>query len=171
MESSNNYTPSIRDKWNCRTSCTSSKGRDISRIIVIWIGWYVVSDSMACCCFLRNDQDLLAEGKSQNERRFGGIFIGHALFVVGFWDEDILTAEIAESEKLDASETYPRRLIAKEVLVTQKDGNFIFLVTDGSAKLSERDYEFPQPTLRRESTEKRGESQQSISRRKGRVST
>ena len=29
------------------------------------------SDSMKCCCYLRNDQELLANGKSQNERRFG----------------------------------------------------------------------------------------------------
>ena len=33
-----------------------------------------------------------------------------------FWEEDILIAEIEESEKLDASEIYPRRLNAKEVL-------------------------------------------------------
>ena len=110
---------------------------------------------MDCCCYLRNDQDLLAEGKSQNERRFGRILKGHALFVVGFWEEYILTAEIAESEKLDASETYPRRLNAKEVLVTQKKMEKNIFVADGSAKLSWRDYEFQQPTLRQESTEKR----------------
>ena len=39
MESSNNNTSSIRDKRNCRTSCTSNKRRDISRIIAISIGW------------------------------------------------------------------------------------------------------------------------------------
>ena len=39
MESSNNYTSSIRDKRNCRICCTSNKRRDISRIIAIWIGW------------------------------------------------------------------------------------------------------------------------------------
>ena len=39
MESSNNYTSSIRNKRNCWTSCTSSKRRDISSIIAIWIGW------------------------------------------------------------------------------------------------------------------------------------
>ena len=31
-----------RDKRNCRTSCTSSIRRDISRIIAIWIEWKVV---------------------------------------------------------------------------------------------------------------------------------
>ena len=29
------------------------------------------SDSVKCCCCLRDDQDLLADGKSQHERRFG----------------------------------------------------------------------------------------------------
>ena len=31
---------------------------------------------MECCCCLRNDQDVLADGKSQNERRFGKSFSG-----------------------------------------------------------------------------------------------
>ena len=42
MESSNSCTSPIRNKRNCRTSCTSSKRRDISRIIAIWIEWTVV---------------------------------------------------------------------------------------------------------------------------------
>ena len=41
MESLNNYIFSLRNKRNCRTSCTSSKRGDISRIIAIWIGWKV----------------------------------------------------------------------------------------------------------------------------------
>ena len=55
-------------------------------------------------------------------------------------------------QKLDASEICPRRLNAKEALITQKDGECVFPVADGSAKLSGRDYEFQEPTLRREST-------------------
>ena len=47
------------------------------------------------------------------------------------------------------------RMNAKEVLVTQRDEEFVFLVADGSAKLSRRDYEFQEPTLRRESTVRR----------------
>ena len=39
MELSNNYTSSTRNKRNCRTSCTSSKRSDISRVIAIWIEW------------------------------------------------------------------------------------------------------------------------------------
>ena len=71
------------------------------------------------------------------------------------WEEDVLIAEIEDLEKLDASETNPRRLNAKEVLITQKDGEFIFPVADGSTNLLGRDYEFQEPTLRRESTVKR----------------
>ena len=44
-----------------------------------------------CCCYLQADQDLLADGKSQN-----GNFVGHALFAGGLWEEDILIAEIEE---------------------------------------------------------------------------
>ena len=62
---------------------------------------------------------------------------------------------------MDASEIHPRRLNGKEVLITRKDGEFVFPVADGSAKLS--DYEFQELTLRREHTVKRenlsGESQ------------
>ena len=72
------------------------------------------------------------------------------MFAGGIWEEDILIAEMAEFEKLDASEIYPRRLNAKEVLATQKDGEFVFPVADGSAKLSGRDYECQEPTVRRE---------------------
>ena len=71
------------------------------------------------------------------------------------WKGDILIADIEELELLDASENYARRLNAKEVLITQKDGEFIFPVADGSAQLSGRDYEFQEPTLRRESTVRR----------------
>ena len=34
------------------------------------------SDSMECCCYLRNVQDLLADGKTLYERRFGESFKG-----------------------------------------------------------------------------------------------
>ena len=71
------------------------------------------------------------------------------------WEEKILTADIEELEKLDASETYPRRLNAKEVLITQRDEEFVSLMADDSAKLSGRNCEFQEPTLRRESTVRR----------------
>ena len=61
---------------------------------------------------------------------------------------------------------YPRRLNAKEVLVTRRNGEFVFPVADGSAKLSGRDYEFQEPTLRREQTV-RSEGLSGDSRRSG----
>ena len=54
--------------------------------------------------------------------------------------------------KLDASEIYPRRIIGKEVLISQKGDEFIFPVADGTARLSGRDHEFREPTQRRERT-------------------
>ena len=53
---------------------------------------------------------------------------------------------------MDASEIYPRRLNVKEVLISHKDGEFVFPVADGSATLSGRDHEFQEPTLGREHT-------------------
>ena len=50
---------------------------------------------------------------------------------------------------------YFRRLNTKEVLITQRDEEFVFPVADGSAKLSGRDYAFQEPTPRRESTVRR----------------
>ena len=52
-----------------------------------------------------------------------------------FWKGDILIADLEELEKLDASEIYPRRINAKEVLIRQKDDEFIFPVADGTAKI------------------------------------
>ena len=42
-----------------------------------------------------------------------------------------MVAEIEGLEKLNASEIYPRRLNAKEVLITQTDGEIVFPVADG----------------------------------------
>ena len=47
---------------------------------------------------------------------------------------------------------YFKRLNAKEVLITRRDEEFVFPVADGSATLSGRNFEFQEPTLRREST-------------------
>ena len=57
------------------------------------------------------------------------IFIGYALIAVGISKGDILIADIEEVEKLDASEIYPRRLNAKEVLIYLKDRESVFPVT------------------------------------------
>ena len=191
MESSTSYTSSIRDKRNCRTSCTSRKRRDISRFIAIWIEWKVVVRFhemllLSAKCprspgrrgnsvwtkiweiFWRTNfsswctggippkfRERQSKNSSIRKKVLLGIFLGFAFIVGRIWEEDVLIAEIEELEKLDASEIYPWRLNAKEVLIIQKDGEFVFLVADGSAKLPGRDYEFQEPTLRREFTVRR----------------
>ena len=65
---------------------------------------------------------------------------------------DVIKADLEDSEKLEASEIYPRRINAREELIRQQDDEFKFPVADGTAKLSGRDYEFREPTLRREPT-------------------
>ena len=43
-----------------------------------------------------------------------GIFLGHALFAGVIWKGDILVADIEELEKMDASDTCPRRKMQKK---------------------------------------------------------
>ena len=50
-----------------------------------------------------------------------------ALIVERIWKGDILTADIEELENLEASEVYPERLNAKEVLLTHRNRNLYFL--------------------------------------------
>ena len=61
-------------------------------------------------------------------------------------------AGLKDLEKLDASNTCPRRINAKEVLIRQEDDEFIFPFADGTAKLSVRDCDFRESTLWREPT-------------------
>ena len=154
---------------------------------------------MECYCDLRNVQDLPANGKTPHERRFGKSFKGPivpfgALVEYlpiskssiwresinrdfsricidrgGIWKGDILIAEVEEFENW-THQKYPRRLNAKEVLIIQRNREFVFPVADGSAKFSGRDCEFQEPTLRREQTV-RSEGLSGFSRRSGRVST
>ena len=155
-----------------------SKKGNISRVVTIWLRRKKWADSLECHCYLRNVEDLLADGKTPYERRFGeffkgpiipfgamveyfpisardrpriqqfgekvlpGIFLGYALISGGIWEGNILIADIEDMENSDASEIYPRRLKAKEVLITQRKREIVFRVADGTAKLSERDYEF-----------------------------
>ena len=62
-----------------------------------------------------------------------GIYIGYAFIAVKIWKGDILIADFEKWEKLDVSEISPRSLNAKEVLISQKNGEFIFPETDDSA--------------------------------------
>ena len=132
------------------------------------------ADSMECYCYLRKVQDLLADWKihhipfgamvehhpisARDQSKFhqfgkkvlpGIILAGMA---GGIWKGDIVIVDNEKLEKMDASEIYPRRINAKEVLISQKGEEFIFPVGDGTAKLSGREYEFREPTPRRERT-------------------
>ena len=112
--------------------------------------------------YLQNSERDKARIHQFGKQVLTGIFLGYALIPGWIWKGDILKADIEELEKLGASEIHPRRLNAKEVL-THKHGECVFLVTDGSATLSGRDYEFQESALRQESTVRKenlgGESQ------------
>ena len=110
-------------------------------------------------CYLSHWLDIFSERDKARIQRFGrkllrGIIIGYALIAGTIWKGDILIADIEELVKLDASEIYPRRLNAKEVLIT-RDEKFVIPTADVSATLSGRSYEFQEPTLRREPTARR----------------
>ena len=60
------------------------------------------------------------ENSSIGKKVLPGIFLGYELIAVGIWKGDILIADLEDLEKLDASEIYPRRIKAKEVLISQK---------------------------------------------------
>ena len=138
------------------------------------------ADSTECYTYLRNIQDLLSDGKTPYERRFGkpfkgpiipfgslveyypisakefgkkvlpGLFLGYALYAGGIWKGDILVANIEELETMDASKIYSKRLNAKEVIFPKENGNFIFTAADGRIKLPGRDQELRTSTLIRE---------------------
>ena len=55
-----------------------------------------------------------------------GLFFGYALYAGGIWKDDIMVADIEELETMDASETYFKRLNAKEVTFPKEKGTFIF---------------------------------------------
>ena len=64
-----------------------------------------------------------------------GLFLGYALYAGGIWKGDILVADIEDLQTMDASEIYPKRLNAKEVIFPKEKGKFIFPVEDGRIKL------------------------------------
>ena len=67
-----------------------------------------------------------------------GIFLGYALYAARIWKGDIVVGYIEELDEVDASELHARRLNAKEVLMPQRSGNFLFPVADGTVKIFER---------------------------------
>ena len=75
------------------------------------------------------------------------ISLGYELIARGIWKADILIADLQDLD-MDASESYSRRINAKEVLITQKGDEFNFPIADGTANLSGRNQEFREPILR-----------------------
>ena len=121
------------------------------------------ADSMECYTYLRNVTDLLSDGKTPYERRFGkpfggpvihqfgkkvlpGLFLGYALYAGGIWKGDVLIADLEELETMDASEIYSKRLNAKEVIFP-KEGEFTFPIADGRIKTPGEDQELRTSTL------------------------
>ena len=80
------------------------------------------------------------------------LYLGYELVAGWIWKGDITVADLEDLEKLDASHVYPRRFNAKEILIRQKDDEFIIPFADGTAKLLWKDHEYREPTLRREQT-------------------
>ena len=77
MESPHFNTSSIRDKWHRWKSRSTSKRRYFSRVLIqsgLDERWW--ADSVECHCYLRHVQDLLSDGKTPCERRFGKPFNG-----------------------------------------------------------------------------------------------
>ena len=77
-----------------------------------------------------------------------GKFLGYVLHAVRIWEGDTLVADIEELEKMDASEIHATRLNAKEVFTPQNDETLIFLVEDGTVKLSGGDQFWQHPVPR-----------------------
>ena len=137
---------------------------------------------MECYCYLRNIQDLLSDGKTPHDRRFGIPFTrpvipfgamveyhplrrtyrdyinwaqksSQVYSSVMTWKGDLMVADMEELEEMDASEIHARRLNAKEVLKPMKGDNFIFPVADGTVKTPGRDRRLRPSTLIRDRPE------------------
>ena len=129
------------------------------------------ADSMECYTYLRNVTDLLSDRKTPYERLLGKPFNGPIIpfgSLVEYYPRtvedqsrihqfgkkvspgDILVADIGELETMDASEIYPKRLNAKEVIFPKENGKFIFPAADGRIKFIEGDQELRTPTLIRD---------------------
>ena len=55
-----------------------------------------------------------------------GLFLGYALYEEGIWKSNALIADLEELQTMDASEIYPKRLNAKEVIFLTKKRRIYF---------------------------------------------
>ena len=93
MESSNNYTSSIRDKRNWRTSCTSSKRRDISSTVAnldrMISGGRILWNAVAICERTKTSWQT-GHLKMNEENPLENPGLGRALFAEGMFGKKIL---------------------------------------------------------------------------------
>ena len=61
-----------------------------------------------------------------------------------------MVSDIEELEEMDVSELHARRLNAKKVSTSQRSGNFIFLVADGTVKIFGRGQRLRSSSLSRD---------------------
>ena len=76
-----------------------------------------------------------------------GLCLGYALYAGGIWKGDIMVADIEELETMDASETYSKRLNAKEVMFPKEKREFICPIADGRIKTPGGDQDLRTSTL------------------------
>ena len=134
------------------------------------------ADSMECCTYLRNIQDLvwwenticktLWRTSAKDQWKNPSIWKESLTWIVprirsgrgGIWKGETMFADIEELETMDTSEIYAKRLNAKELIFPKENGKCIFPAADGRINLSGGDQELRTPTLIREHPV-RGESQ------------
>ena len=73
----------------------------------------------------------------------------YALYAGRIWKGDVLVADLEELETMDASETYSKRLDAKEVIFPKGKGEFIFPIADGRIETLGGDQDLRTSTLAR----------------------
>ena len=91
------------------------------------------ADSMECYTYLRNIQDLLSDGKTPYERRFGDPLMDQSSRIIHWLNITLFLRKTSQESinlerksYLDASEIYSKRLNAKEVIFHPKMENSFF---------------------------------------------
>ena len=121
--------------------------------------------------YLSNSERDKARSHQFGKKILPGIFLGCALIAVRIWEDDILIAGLGKLENLDASEIYPRRLHAKEVLITPKRRTICISCCRWFSNIIRERPRIPRSQSETGIHRKERESRRRISRRQGRVST
>ena len=125
---------------------------------------------MECYTYLRNIQDLLSDGKTPYERRFGQPFKGPIVpfgslveyYPISAKDQSrihqfgktvlpgLFLGSALYAERWTHRKSTQKRLNAKEVIFPEEKGKFMFLVADGRIKLPGGDQDLRTSTLVRD---------------------